>query len=60
MTPVLPEPQRKELFAALVEAQDSGLSVPESRTYVAKRFDVTEEQVRQAEREGVENDWPPL
>ena len=60
MTPTLPEPRRKEIFAALVEAQDAGMSVPESRKKIAERFEVTEEQVRQLEREGMENEWPPL
>ena len=56
----LPEPQRQDLFRALVEAQDGGMSVQESRRYVAERFGVTEGQVRQVEREGMDNDWPPL
>ena len=56
----LPEPQRQDLFRALVEAQDGGMSVEESRKYVAERFRVTESQVRQVEREGMDNDWPPL
>lgn len=55
-----PEPQRQDIFRALVEAQDGGMSVAESRRYVAERFGVTEGQVRQVEREGMENDWPPL
>ena len=56
----LPEAQRKDVFLALVEAQDGGMSVQESRRYVAERFSVTEGQVRLVEREGMENDWPPL
>lgn len=33
----LPEPQRQNLFRALVEARDGGMSVEESRRYVAER-----------------------
>jgi hypothetical protein len=56
----LAEAQRKEIFLALVDAQDHETPVPESRKAVASRFGVTEEQVRQIEREGMDNDWPPL
>jgi DNA-directed RNA polymerase sigma subunit (sigma70/sigma32) len=56
----LPESQRKEIFAALVEAQDQGIAVAQSRKEIAERFGVTENQVRQVEREGIDNDWPPL
>lgn len=52
--------QRQVIFKALVEAQDSGQSVAASRTTVAKLFTVTEEQVKQIEREGSEHQWPPL
>ena len=56
----LPEPRRKEIFLALVEAQDHGMSPAESRKVVGERFGVSEGQVRQIEREGLDNDWPPL
>ena len=56
----LPEPRRKEIFLALVEAQDHGMSPAESRKAVAERFGVSQGQVRQIEREGLDNDWPPL
>jgi hypothetical protein len=56
----LPEPRRKEIFLALVEAQDHGMSPAESRKVVAERFGVSEGQVRKIEREGLDNDWPPL
>ena len=56
----LPEPRRKEIFLALVEAQDHGMSPAESRKVVAERFGVSQGQVRQIEREGLDNDWPPL
>lgn len=56
----LPEERRKEIFLALVEAQDKDLSVPQSREAIARRFDLTSEEVRQIEREGLDSSWPPL
>ena len=56
---VLPETKRREIFEALVHAQDR-LSVAQSRNEVAREFDVTEGQLRQIEREGIDNSWPPL
>jgi hypothetical protein len=54
------EPQRKEIFLALVEAQDREMTVPESRKEVAERFGMSESQVRTIEREGLNKVWPPL
>lgn len=56
----LPEPLRKEIFLALVEAQDQELSVAKSRKLITERFGVTDSQVRDIEREGLEQQWPPL
>ena len=56
----LPEPRRKELFLALVEAQDHGMSPAASRKLVAWRFGVSEGQVREIEEEGLDKEWPPL
>jgi DNA-directed RNA polymerase sigma subunit (sigma70/sigma32) len=56
----LTEPDRKEIFLALVDAQDHEMSVPQSRKLIAERFGVSEHQVRQIEREGLDNGWPPL
>jgi hypothetical protein len=52
--------QRKQVFLALVEAQDSRMTVPESRKVVAERFELTDEQVRKIEQEGLDGEWPPL
>ncbi len=57
---LIPEDRRREIFLALVEAQDHEMGVAESRRLVAGRFGVTEDQVRQVEREGLERLWPPL
>jgi hypothetical protein len=51
---------RKEIFRALVEAQDQEMNVPQSRKYVAERFNISEDEVRKIEREGLEGLWPPL
>src|SRR5262245_23584349 len=56
----LSEPHRREVFLALVDAQDQKLSVPESRTIIASRFGISEIAVQQIEREGLDNNWPPL
>jgi hypothetical protein len=56
----LSEPQRQEIFLALVQAQDQHLSVVQSRKQVAEQFGVSEEQVRRLEQEGIDKEWPPL
>ena len=57
----LPEERRKEIFLALVEAQDlHEFSVPQSRKLIAERFSISEAEVRQIEREGLDQIWPPL
>jgi len=43
-----------------VEIQDQAVGVARSRTLVAERFDVPEQQVREIEQEGLEGKWPPL
>jgi hypothetical protein len=56
----LPEDRRQEIFRELVDAQDHDMSVAQSRKHVAERFEVSEQQVRQIEREGLDQSWPPL
>jgi hypothetical protein len=56
----IPIEQRQVIFKALVEAQDSGESAAASRTTIAQKFAVREEQVKEIEREGLDNQWPPL
>jgi hypothetical protein len=36
------------------------MTVGSSRAAAASRFSVTEEQVKEIEREGLANQWPPL
>jgi len=56
----LPEDRRRSVFAALVAAQDEGQAVAASRESVAAQFELTTDQVQDIEREGLENQWPPL
>ena len=56
----LTETRRKEIFLALVDAQDHEMDVVHSRTLMVERFGVSDSQVRQIEREGMDNQWPPL
>jgi hypothetical protein len=56
----LSESRRKTIFLALVGAQDQKISVAQSRKLIVERFNVTESEVRQIEREGMDNQWPPL
>ncbi len=52
--------QRRAIFRALLDAQDAGASVRQSRADVAGRFGVSEELVREVEAEGIDQQWPPL
>jgi hypothetical protein len=52
--------RRRAVFRALVEAQDAGAGVGESRADVARQFGLTEAHVRAIEDEGLGRGWPPL
>jgi hypothetical protein len=54
------ESAHKAIFAAVVAAQDDGFSVEKARSLVARRFGVTEADVKAIEREGLDGNWPPL
>jgi hypothetical protein len=56
----LDEDRRKEIFRAIVDAQDNAMEVAESRRLVVERFGISESTVRQIEREGMDLQWPPL
>ena len=56
----LSESRRQEIFLALVDAQDQKLGVAKSRKLMVECFGVTESAVCQIEREGLDNQWPPL
>ena len=53
--------QRQEIFHALVATQDSGLmTVPQSLQHIQKQYDITEDQLKQIQEEGIDKEWPPL
>ena len=54
------EDRRREIFLALVDAQDHEIGVTQSRKLIASRFGISEGQIRQIEREGLDRQWPPL
>jgi hypothetical protein len=56
----LPQERRRDIFRALVEAQDGDMTVEQSREAVAERYGITEQQLRRVEREGLDGHWPPL
>lgn len=60
MTEVLPLARRREIFFALVEAQDGGLSVLASREKVATEQGVSVKDLLNIEKEGLQKEWPPL
>jgi len=54
------EDRRREIFAALVAAQDAGVPVERSRAQISDQFDVSREEIAIIEREGIDHGWPPL
>jgi hypothetical protein len=56
----VPEAQRREIFLAIVDAQDRELTVAQSRAFITERFGIDDAQIRAIEREGLDNGWPPL
>ena len=54
------EARRKEIFRALVDAQDHQMGVLQSRAIIAKRFDIDTRDLKRIEQEGIDNNWPPL
>ena len=53
--------QKREIFHALVDAQDSGLmTIAQSKEHVSKQFEITDAQLTQIIDEGIEKEWPPL
>jgi hypothetical protein len=57
----LSEERRKEIFLALVDAQDlHEFTAAQARQLIGQRFGLSEAQVRNIEREGEDRLWPPL
>jgi hypothetical protein len=51
---------RMSMFRLLVVCQDYGMSVPEAREMIGRRYGLDDGQVRGLEREGLDALWPPL
>jgi ribosome recycling factor len=60
LNPSMTEERRKEVFRALVEAQDKKVPVSKSRRQIADRFGLSDGQLLAIEEEGTDNEWPPL
>jgi hypothetical protein len=56
----LAEAEPRAIFLALVEAQDVGDNVLQSRKAIAERFEISDGLVRRIEQEGIDACWPPL
>jgi hypothetical protein len=56
----LSQEMRKEIFRELVETQDQAIGVKQSRKLICERFGLTDDDVREIEREGLDAEWPPL
>jgi hypothetical protein len=53
--------QRREIFRALVEAQDRNtMTVAESLQHIQDEYAIPEDVLRQIQDEGIEKEWPPL
>lgn len=60
MSTTLTDEQRRQVFADVVAAQDEGLSVLAARTRVAKQHNLGTDVVKDIEREGIDQGWPPI
>jgi hypothetical protein len=60
MNETLSEERRRDIFAALVAAQDEGLNVADSRQKVAAEHQLALSEILQIEKEGLNEQWPPL
>jgi hypothetical protein len=60
MTESLTDERRRAVFAALVAAQDGGLSVAASRDKVVAEEGVSAKDLLKIENEGLQKQWPPL
>jgi hypothetical protein len=56
----LTTPQKQEIFQELVLTQDMVSDVARSRQIVTEKFEISEEQLKSIEEEGLDQEWPPL
>jgi hypothetical protein len=55
---LLKEQQRRAIFHALVEIQDTGMAVAASKAKIASRFRIPEGQLDLIVDEAIRHDWP--
>ena len=60
MSESLPEEKRQEIFLKLVDHQDAGTTVEQSRLKVADTYKLDLAALQVIEREGLSQKWPPL
>ena len=60
MTESLSEEARKDAFRTLVNTQDEGSPVKDSRIHVAAQFHINVNELRSIENEGITKQWAPL
>jgi len=59
-SPMPSEDRRRAIFAALVEVETRTRSLRKAQQEVSARFGVSQGVVGEIEREGMNNEWPPL
>ena len=52
--------RKQEIFLSLVETQDEVHNVRKSYEVVTERFDISEDELKAIEAEGLDKEWPPL
>jgi hypothetical protein len=56
----LTKQQKRDIFRELVSVQDSGNAVRKSRELMMEKFEISDNQLKEIEDEGLEEQWPPL
>jgi hypothetical protein len=57
---LLRDTERMKIFQAVVQAQDEGVGLMDSRDLVAKKFGVSVDRVKSIEKEGLIHEWLDL
>ena len=60
MSEALAREKQKEIFLKLVEEQDAGTSVEQSRQQVSEKFGISVSELFAIEQQGRLHQWPPL
>jgi hypothetical protein len=56
----LTKQQKRDIFRDLVSIQDLGNPVRRSRELVMEKFEISDNQLKEIEDEGLDEQWPPL